>query len=1143
MKKIVLFRYIAFSIICLTLYTHKVNAQFANGADVSWVTQMEASGVKFYNNGTQADLFDILNTKCINAIRLRVWVNPAGGWCNKSDVLAKAIRAKNKGYRILIDFHYSDTWADPGNQKYPADWLKDTSLTALIADVAAHTTDVLNLLKTNGITPEWVQVGNETNNGMLWNQGRASTHMNNFALLINSGYNAVKAVFPTAKVIVHISNGYDNTLFRWMFDGLKANGAQWDIIGMSLYPSTTNWATLNKQCLTNMNDMVSRYGKQVMIVEAGMSVSAAAVCDSFLVDIIKKTQSVAGGNGLGVFYWEPECYNNWQGYTMGAFDTNGKPTIAMNAFSTGCQPSVYITTPANNTSVCMGTSITLTASSNGTVNKVSFYDGTTLLSTVNASPYSYVWTNAGTGTHSITAVATDNVNTSSTSSVVSITVGASAVAPVVTTPVTYCQNATATILTATGTLLKWYADNTTTTPLTNIPTPVTTATGTTTYYVSQTTTGCEGPRAKIVVTVNAAPIATITAGSATAFCTGGSVILTSSAGSSYVWKNGATQVGTSAAYSATTAGSYTVEVTNANNCKAVSAATVVTVNTLPAATITAGSATVFCTGGSVILTSSAGSSYIWKNGTTQVGTFATYSATTAGSYTVEVTNANNCKATSAATVVTVNTPPASTISAGSATAFCTGGSVTLTSSAGSSYIWKNGTTQVGTSATYAATTTGSYTVEVTNANNCKAVSAATVITVNTPPIATITAGSATAFCTGGSVTLTSSAGSSYVWKNGTTQVGTSAAYSATTAGSYTVEVTNANNCKAASAATVVTVRVLPSAPIVISTVSYCENVTASQLTATGTVLKWYDAATGGTALANTPTPATTATGTTNYYVSQSTNGCESPRAQIAVTVNALPIATITAGSTTIPSGGSVTLNANTGSGLTYKWFNGSTQAGTGASYVTNAVGSYVVEVTNATGCKATSAVVDVSSSVNRPSVISITSPTADATIVGAITITATVSDPDGNIALVEYLDGNTVIGTSTSQPYSFDWINPGTGNHMITIRVTDSNGGITTSAPVTVTSSTTSTGVNYSAAILASVYPNPSNGDVYVETDMDFSNASFTVINVLGEAAVLSASVNASGARLDVSGLTEGAYILVITEGTSIVRKKITVMR
>jgi arabinogalactan endo-1,4-beta-galactosidase len=310
----------------------RANNDFAKGADISWLTQMEASGIKFYDpSGKQKDCIRILKDLGMNSIRLRVWVDPTSGWCNTADVVVKAVRAKTLGMKVLIDFHYSDWWADPGKQNKPAAWANQ-DFALLKQSMADHTTSVLKALKVNGVTPEWVQIGNETNDGMLWPDGRASNSMNNFAQLINSGYNAVKAVDTSIKVIVHISNGFDNNLFRWIFDGLKNNGAQFDTIGMSLYPSTSNWSSLNDQCLTNMNDMVSRYNKDVMIVEVGMSWDQPDICNLFITDLIRKVKSVTGGRGLGVFYWEPECYNHWQGYTLGAFDNNGKPTKALSAF-------------------------------------------------------------------------------------------------------------------------------------------------------------------------------------------------------------------------------------------------------------------------------------------------------------------------------------------------------------------------------------------------------------------------------------------------------------------------------------------------------------------------------------------------------------------------------------------------------------------------------------------------------------------------------------------------------------------------------------------------------------------------------------------------------------------------------------------
>jgi len=308
------------------------NSAFIKGADVSWISEMEAAGIKFYNTeGVEQDLFLLLKNLGFNAIRLRIWVNPTNGWNNNTDVIAKALRAKSQGMKILLDFHYSDTWADPAHQTKPAAW-EGLNFNVLKDSLKSHTESVLQAVKNAQINPEWVQIGNETNNGMLWPEGKASTNMSNFAELIATGYQAAKTIFTNTKVIVHVSNGWDNGLFRWMFDGLKNNNAQWDIIGMSLYPEPGNWSTLNTQCLANMNDMVARYNKEVMIVEVGMSWDQASISKSFISDIISKTKSVTNNKGLGVFYWEPQSYNNWKGYTLGAFDNTGKPTEALNAF-------------------------------------------------------------------------------------------------------------------------------------------------------------------------------------------------------------------------------------------------------------------------------------------------------------------------------------------------------------------------------------------------------------------------------------------------------------------------------------------------------------------------------------------------------------------------------------------------------------------------------------------------------------------------------------------------------------------------------------------------------------------------------------------------------------------------------------------
>ena len=232
-----------------------------------------------------------------------MWVNPAGGYDGPADVLAKAQRAQALGLHLLIDFHYGDDLADPGKQTKPAAWQSYT-LAQFKQAVYDHTTAALTLLKTNGITPEWVQVGNETNDGMLWPEGRITVNgFAPFAQLVDQGYAAVKAVSPTTKVIVHVANGQDNGAFRYFFDGLQANGARWDVMGLSRYPNESTWPTFTAQAQANMNDLVARYpGKEVLVVEVGMANYVPIATRQMLLGLIAKTQAVLNNKGLGVIY-------------------------------------------------------------------------------------------------------------------------------------------------------------------------------------------------------------------------------------------------------------------------------------------------------------------------------------------------------------------------------------------------------------------------------------------------------------------------------------------------------------------------------------------------------------------------------------------------------------------------------------------------------------------------------------------------------------------------------------------------------------------------------------------------------------------------------------------------------------------------
>lgn len=308
------------------------NATFAKGADVSWLTKLEKEGYKFYDkSGIATECMKLLRDECgVNAIRLRVWVNPADGWNNIADVAIKAKRANDLGLKIMIDFHYSDTWADPGHQAPPAAWAND-NIDQMCTSLATHTGEMLNKLKSLNITPEWVQVGNETRTGMLLPLGNYNNGTN-YSRLVNAGYDAVKAVFPAAKVIIHLDKGDVLAYYTTIFGYLRAAGAKYDMIGMSLYPSSTDWATAVNNCITNINILKATYGKPVMICEVGMNASQADACKSFITALMKGCKEKTSNAAQGIFYWEPEApvgYNG--GYDMGCF-IDGKPTVALDPF-------------------------------------------------------------------------------------------------------------------------------------------------------------------------------------------------------------------------------------------------------------------------------------------------------------------------------------------------------------------------------------------------------------------------------------------------------------------------------------------------------------------------------------------------------------------------------------------------------------------------------------------------------------------------------------------------------------------------------------------------------------------------------------------------------------------------------------------
>lgn len=320
---------------------------FVCGADVSWCTEMEADGKKFYDkNGQQTELMQLMRQTGMNAVRLRVWVNPEadyGAWCDKADVLVKARRAKAAGLDVMIDFHYSDRFADPGQQYKPSAWAA-LSGDALKEAVSSHTKEVLQALKDEGIEPRWVQVGNETRPGMIFDDGKLNWSVSGeatwsgYVALSNAGYDAVKQVLPEAQVIVHIDKAKDDN--AWFYTAFKQYGGRFDMIGLSHYPDWAGWSSDNTSAAYQVKRLHQRFQVPVMLVETGYDAWDEDRAYNVMTDLFQKTEQLEGC--AGIFYWEPEVYGGWKpeaytrwgwnSYNMGAFTPQGRPSKALTPF-------------------------------------------------------------------------------------------------------------------------------------------------------------------------------------------------------------------------------------------------------------------------------------------------------------------------------------------------------------------------------------------------------------------------------------------------------------------------------------------------------------------------------------------------------------------------------------------------------------------------------------------------------------------------------------------------------------------------------------------------------------------------------------------------------------------------------------------
>jgi len=294
------------------------------GGDVSTLKKNEDfGGVYFNQSGVQGDALAILRAGGMNYARLKVWVNPADGYNNRARVLQMAQRIKAQGMKLLVDFHYSDSWADPGKQTKPAAWA-NLSLTQLRDAVYNHTFDVCNALRAQGTPADMVQVGNEINGGMLWPTGSTSNWAN-LAMLLTAGSNAVKAANSSTRVMLHLAEGGNNSQHRWWFDNAVSRGVPFDVIGVSHY---VYWHGTLTSLRNNINDLAVRYNKDIVVAEAAYGFTLAqddgepnifnsslqqaggypatpAGQAQLMRDTFAAVAAVPNGHGLGVFYWEP----------------------------------------------------------------------------------------------------------------------------------------------------------------------------------------------------------------------------------------------------------------------------------------------------------------------------------------------------------------------------------------------------------------------------------------------------------------------------------------------------------------------------------------------------------------------------------------------------------------------------------------------------------------------------------------------------------------------------------------------------------------------------------------------------------------------------------------------------------------------
>jgi len=273
------------------------------GADISFLPELEQRGVKFADDKGQRDAIVILKDHGFNYIRLRIFNDPARdsgyspgkGFCDLAHTLEMAKRVKAAGLQFLLDFHYSDYWADPGKQFKPAAW-RGEDFPRELQSIYDYTVTVMEALKQQGTPPDMVQVGNEINHGMVWPEG-SIRHPDSLARLVYAGIRGVRAVDPGCPVMLHIALGGQNDESHFFLDNMLERQVPFDVIGLSYYPK---WHGSLADLKYNVDDLSRQYGKDIIVVEYTQRKR----------EVNDIAFSIPGDRGKGTCIWEP--LNTWE---------------------------------------------------------------------------------------------------------------------------------------------------------------------------------------------------------------------------------------------------------------------------------------------------------------------------------------------------------------------------------------------------------------------------------------------------------------------------------------------------------------------------------------------------------------------------------------------------------------------------------------------------------------------------------------------------------------------------------------------------------------------------------------------------------------------------------------------------------------